>query len=57
MCTCGNKIIKQQKQKQQHIRMFVFMFFNYRICVVLRYSVCLIGSWNYPKVRHKIKYA
>ena len=32
------------------------MFGNHHVCVVLRFSVRHIGSWNCPKLMHKFKY-
>ena len=49
MCTCGDKNIKRQEQKQQHnnhnFECLYSMFTNHgNICVVLRSSVRLSGG-------------
>ena len=56
MCAFGDKNIKQQQQKQQHINHnfegLYSMLVNHHTCVVLRYGVPHIDSWNCSKLMH-----
>jgi hypothetical protein len=60
LCTCGDKKIRWQHQKQQHnnhnFKYLYSKFANHQICILLHSSIRHIGGWDYLQYMHKSKY-